>query len=123
MNENIREYAKIGLVHHLLYPECGEDPEIHVATLLEFLKRSDIETLDCCLPYGEEHRSKLIPAIRSCGKTVSFAIHFYPLRNLPLAARTPANYAQTWMIMDDMIAQAAAIGAEGFVFGAGTPSY
>jgi sugar phosphate isomerase/epimerase len=94
-----------------------------VRTLLEFLKRDDIETFDCCLPYGDEHRAKLIPAIKNCGKTVCFAIHYYPLRNLPLAAKTPANFAQTWMIIDDMIKQAAAIGAEGFIFGAGTPSF
>lgn len=48
---------------------------------------------------------------------------FYPLRSLPLAAKNPANYAQTWMIVDDMIEQAAAIGAQGFIFGAGTPSF
>jgi len=123
MNGDIREYARIGLVHHMLYPECGNDPEVHVKTLLEFIKRTDIETFDCCLPYGEEYRKQLIPAIRECGKTVSFAVHYYPLRNLPLAAKTPANYAQTWMIIDDMIEQAAAIGADGFIFGAGTPSY
>ena len=123
MNGDIREYAKLGLVHHLLYPECSDDPSIHVETLLKFIKRTDIETLDCCLPYGDEFRQQLIPAIRECGKTVCFAIHFYPLRNLPLAAKSPANHAQTWMIIDDMIAQAAAIGAQGFIFGAGTPSY
>lgn len=123
MKGNIRDYAKLGLVHHLLYPECSADPEIHVKTLLEFIKRTDIETFDCCLPYGSSYRQQLIPAIRECGKTVCFAIHFYPLRSLPLAAKNPANYAQTWMIVDDMIEQAAAIGAQGFIFGAGTPSF
>lgn len=37
MNGDIRDYAKLGLVHHMLYPECGRDPEIHVRTLLEFI--------------------------------------------------------------------------------------
>ena len=54
MNGDIREYAKLGLVHHLLYSECGDDPAIHVETLLKFIKRTDIETFDCCLPYGDE---------------------------------------------------------------------
>ena len=123
MNGDIREHAKLGLVHHMLYPDCGADPEIHVRTLLDFMKRSDIETFDCCLPYGGQYRERLVPAIRECGKTVCFAIHFYPLRSLPLAARTPAGHAQTWMIVDDMISQAAAIGAKGFIFGAGTPPF
>ncbi len=123
MDGDIREYAKLGLVHHLLYPECSDNPEIHVQTLLKFIKRADIETLDCCLPYGETYRQQLIPAIRECGKTVCFAIHLYPLRKLPLAAVSPAERAQTWLLIDDMITQATAIGAEGFIFGAGTPSF
>lgn len=123
MKEDIREYARLGLVHHMLYPECGDSSEKHVETLLEFIKRTDIETFDCCLPYGQSYRQALIPEIRKCGKTVCFAIHLYPLRSLPLAAKAPANRAQTWMIIDDMIIQAAAIGAEGFIFAAGTPSF
>lgn len=123
MKGDIREYAKLGLVHHLLYPECGDDPRAHTDTLLAFTKRTDIETFDCCLPYDQGYRQLLIPEILKCGKTVCFAIHFYPLRRLPLAAVSPVNYAQTWMIIDDMIEQAAAIGAKGFIFGAGTPSF
>ena len=123
MRDNIREYAKLGLVHHLLYPECTTDPAYHMKTLLAFIKRRDMETFDCCLPYGEKYREKLIPAIRDCGKNVCFAIHLYPLRILPLAALSYAQRAQTWMIIDDLIGQAAAIGATGFIFGAGTPSY
>lgn len=123
MNDDIREYAKLGLVHHLLYPECGDSAKTHYDTLMEFIKRTDIETFDCCLPYGEEFRESLASAIKGCGKTTCFAIHFYPLRVLPLAARTPANQAQTWMILDDMIQQAVSIDAKGFIFGAGTPSY
>lgn len=123
MHEDLERYARIGLVHHMLYPQCSEDPELHVRTLLDFVKRTDIETLDCCLPYGQARRQALIPAIRACGKSVCFAIHLYPLRQLPLAARSPAARAQVWMIIDDMIAQAVAIGATGFIFGAGTPPF
>lgn len=123
MKGDLREYAKLGLVHHMLYPECAQSAELHVKTLLEFIRRTDIETFDCCLPRGEEFRRELVPAIRECNKSVCFAIHFYPLRTLPLAAKTPADHARCWTILDDMIDQAASIGAEGFIFGAGTPSY
>ena len=123
MKEDIREYAKLGLVHHLLYPECTNDPEYHTVTLKEFLRRDDIETLDCCLPYGDAYQRELIPLIKHCGKSISFAIHLYPLRKLPLAAVSYAEKLQMWMIIDDMIKQAASIGAEGFIFGAGTPSF
>jgi len=123
MKEDIRKYAKLGLVHHMLYPECTTDPELHTETLLKFIKRNDIETFDCCLPYGEKYRKKLIPAIKNCGKTVCFTIHLYPLCKFPLAAVSYAEQAQTWMIIDDMIQQAVAIGAEGFIFGSGIPSF
>ena len=123
MKEDIRKYAKLGLVHHMLYPECTTDPELHTETLLKFIKRNDIETFDCCLPYGEKHRKKLIPAIRNCRKTVCFTIHLYPLCKFPLAAVSYAEQAQTWMIIDDMIQQAIAISAEGFIFGSGIPSF
>ena len=58
--------------------ECAQSVESHVKTLLEFIRRTDIETFDCCLPYGAEFRRRLVPAIRECGKSVCFAIHFYP---------------------------------------------
>jgi len=123
MKGDIREYAKIGLVHHMLHPECADDPDSHVESLLGFSKRSDIETFDCCLPYGGERRAKLVAPLRSCGKTLCFAIHFYPLRLVPLAAKSPVSKAQMWMMIDDMIGQAASIGATGFIFGAGIPSF
>ena len=33
MNRPITDYARLGLVHHMLYPDCGEHPDEHVATL------------------------------------------------------------------------------------------
>ncbi|MPN54782.1 hypothetical protein SDC9_202459 [bioreactor metagenome] len=87
MKENIRQYAKLGLVHHMLYPDCHLNPAEHVKTLAAFARRDDIETFDCCLPY--EFREQIVPAILDSGKSVCFAIHFYPLRLLPLAATTP----------------------------------
>lgn len=123
MKGDIRQYAKLGLVHHMLYPDSHLDAGEHAQTLCEFAKRADIETFDCCLPYGDEYRNQIIPAIKSCGKSICFAIHFYPLRLIPLAARTPVGRAQRDMLIDDMIGQAIAIGAEGFVFGSGIPSF
>jgi sugar phosphate isomerase/epimerase len=123
MKEDIREYAKLGLVHHLLYGASAEAPEAHVETLLEFIQRTDIETFDCCLPSERVHHKKLISKIKNCGKSCCYAIHFYPLRSLPLAGRTAEAKKQTWEIIDGMIEQAVAVGAEGFIFGAGTPSF
>lgn len=122
MTGDIRDYARLGLVHHMLYPKCMEDPEDHVRTLSEFVRRDDIETLDCCLPYGEKRRATLIPLVRACGKTVTFAIHLFPLRKLGLPTPAPHEQAQVRMIVQDMVEQAAAIGATGFIFASGGPS-
>jgi len=122
MSKEIREYARLGLVHHLLYPSCMEDPDDHVETLLAFVTRTDIQTFDCCLPYGDARRAKLLPAIRESGKQdVAFATHLFPMRKLLFAAPLAHEQAQARMIVRDMIDQAAAMGATGFIFPSGGP--
>jgi len=124
MSGSLSEFARLGLVHHMLYARSVEDPEFHVTTLEAMVQRTDIETLDCCLPYGRERQARLVKAIRSSGKEhVAFAIHLFPLRKLSLAATHYAEQAQARLIVDDMIAQAAAIGATGFVFASGGPPF
>ena len=123
MKDDIRKYARLGLVHHMLYPDCGEKPEEHVTTLIALAKRDDIETFDCCLPYGQEARQKLIPALRACGKAdITFATHFFPLRKISFCTTSITEQAQVRMIVRDMVAQAAAIGATGFIFPSGGPT-
>lgn len=123
MTGDIRDYARLGLVHHLLYPACTTDPDDHVRTLSAFIMRSDIETFDCCLPYGDHRRAELIPRIQSCGKTdIAYAAHLFPFRKLAPTTCNPSEQAQVRMIFDDMLEQAAAIGATGFVVASGVPS-
>ena len=87
MNSDIREYARLGLVHHMLYPESMTDPDEHARTLEAFAGRADIETFDCCLPTGaglpagDRRRERLIRAIRNCRKEqIAFATHDDSLR-------------------------------------------
>ena len=120
MNGDIRTYARLGLVHHMLYPEAVADPKLHVDTLFEFIKRTDIETFDCCLPYGHPCRDGLVTEIRRCGK-VDIAFAMFPMRRLSLAAFLPAEKAEVRRIIGGMIEQAAAIRAAGFIFGSGPP--
>ncbi|MCF7854865.1 MAG: sugar phosphate isomerase/epimerase [Candidatus Pacebacteria bacterium] len=122
MKQSITHYSRLGLVHHMLYPDCGEHPDEHVATLKALATRDDIETFDCCLPYDETARTELVPCLRACGKTnITFATHFFPLRKLSLATTSVTEQAQVRMIVRDMIEQAAAIGATGFIFASGGP--
>lgn len=123
MKESITQYARLGLVHHMLYPRCMEDPDDHVRTLSEFARRSDIETFDCCLPYGEQRREKLIPLIRDCGKEhITYATHLFPLGKIGFSSPAPHEQAQIRMIIEDMVEVAEAIGATGFIFASGQPS-
>ncbi len=123
MDEDIRQYARLGLVHHMLYPECMEDPDAHVRTLETFCQREDMETFDCCLPYGAERRALLIPVLRACGKEhVTFATHFFPLRKIGLSSPAPHEQAQIRMIVKDMVECAAAISATGLIFASGGPA-
>lgn len=122
MNGHIRDYAELGLVHHLLYNAQPDNPDAHAETLRKFIRRNDIDTLDCCLPLTGD-QSDLAEAVHNCGKSICFAIHFYPLRTLPLAAKTPEEKTERDRLLDPLIRQAESIRARGFIFGAGTPSF
>jgi len=119
VESDIREYARLGLVHHMLYPRCVEDPDYHAATLLQFIERDDIETFDCCLPYGDERRQRLIDAIRGAGKEVVYATHLFPLRKISFASQSASEQGLIRIVLADQIEIASSIGATGIVFASG----
>ena len=119
MNEDIRAYARLGLVHHMLFPRCMDDADYHADTLAEFVERTDVETLDCCIPYGDERRKRLIPLVRHCGKEVVYATHLFPLRKIAFATASPPEQGLVRTVLRDQTAMAAAIGATGMIFASG----
>lgn len=119
MRESIREYAKLGLVHHMLYTDCVKDPDYHSETLEKFAVRDDIEAFDCCLPYGSERRKRLIPTVRGCGKDVAYALHLFPSRKISLSSPDFQEQQLARLVIKDQIDMAAAINATGFVFVSG----
>jgi len=119
MKEDIRDYARIGLSHHMLYPKCMVDADDHVVTFEEFLKRTDIETFDCCVPYGATRRERLLGQIRDCGKEVVYAAHLYPFRSLALGSTDLQEQEISKLFFEDQIEVAVAAGATGFVFSSG----
>lgn len=117
---NIEKYAKLGLVHHLLYPKCTADRDDHIETLSKFVERDDIEALDCCIPYGETYRnSGIIEKVRDCGKDVGYALHLFPARKISLSSLDIQEQELTKLVIKDQIDMAAAVGATGFVFVSG----
>lgn len=123
MTGDIREYARLGLVHHMLYPRCTTDPDYHVQTLLEFVARDDIETFDYCLPADDLLRARAIPSLLDCGKTnIAYATHLFPFKRLSFCLPGADERAEAWAFADDMIDAAAAGGAAYFVFASGGPA-
>lgn len=123
MNEPISSYARLGLVHHMLYARSLHNPEEHARTLRAFAARTDIETFDCCLPYDGKLRKELAELVRNSGKkNLVFATHLFPLRKLSFCSTSYSEQAQARMIVADMVDQAAEMGATGFIFASGGPS-
>jgi len=119
MRGSIRDYARIGVVHHMLYNRCMIDSDDHVETLLRLSQQAQIETLDCCMPFGDARRDRLIGPVRDCGKEIVYALHLFPVRKISLASAAPHEQAIARLVIEDQIKMAAAIGATGFVFGTG----
>jgi sugar phosphate isomerase/epimerase len=122
MTEPLASYARVGLVHHMLHPACLDDPDDHERTLTALARRPDIETLDCCLPYGAERRARLHRVLGGCGKAhLCYAPFLYPARKLPFTATNSSEQAQIRLLLADQVEQAAAIGATGFITVSGGP--
>lgn len=118
--KNIKKYAKLGLVHQLLYPKCTMDRDHHVETLSNFVERDDIEALDCCIPYGDDYRkSGIIEKVKDCGKDVGYSLHLFPARKISLSTLDIQEREMTKLVIKDQIDMAVAIGATGFVFVSG----
>lgn len=122
MHLPLTQFARLGLVHHMLYASSLRDPDTHVSTLETLIRHPDIETLDCCLPDGRARQDRLVRAIRASNKEhINFAVHLFPYAELNLATPSAAEQRRVRLIMEDFINQAAAIGATGFIFAAGGP--
>ena len=122
MKGDIREFARVGLVHHLLYPKCTGDPEYYEETLKAFVAREDIETFDCALPFDEARRARLCEAIRASDKTdTAFALAMFPLRTISLATPDPVEQGVARMALADAARVAERMGSSGVVFASGGP--
>lgn len=119
MRESIHDYARLGIVHHMLFNKCMQDPDYHADTLSALADRADIETLDCFVPFGEGRRNQLIGRMKNCNKEIVYALHAFPLRKISLASSSLHEQAITRLVIQDQIEMAAAIGSTGFVFGSG----
>ncbi len=119
MRENLKKYAKIGLAYHLLYPDCAKDPVYHVRTCIDFINAYDIETFDCIMPFGAEHRQALIPHLKKCGKEIVFNNHISLLRKINPSSNSYIHQELAKVIIADQIDAAKSIGATGYILTSG----
>lgn len=119
MRADLKEYARIGLVHHLLYPHSLRSPEEHLETLGKIALRNDIETLDCCLPFEAQYRRKAAAMLRNCGKEIVYALHLLPLRKISLGSICPHEQAIMRLLAENQAEAAASIGAVAVIFSSG----
>jgi sugar phosphate isomerase/epimerase len=124
MNGNIREFARIGLVHHMLYPASNDNAAHHLETLKAFIKDEAIETFDCCLPMDGSGRQEIADLIKEKSLSdVAYATHLYPMRKLSFASPSDSDQAIARILVNEMIESAAAIGADRFIFATGGPPH
>jgi sugar phosphate isomerase/epimerase len=119
MTADIRKYARIGLAHFMLYPDCVRRERVNFETLPAVLARDDIEAVDFCLPFHPEYRARLSAILRASDKRRGFAIHPYPLDKISMGSTADNEKALTRMILDNQIEAAAAASADSFTIASG----
>ncbi|MGI6280195.1 MAG: sugar phosphate isomerase/epimerase family protein [Acutalibacteraceae bacterium] len=72
----IREYCKIGINHHLLFPGVLDDPHYHERSLYALLIDGYFDIIDMSLPDDAAVRMEEIKMLKSFGKTI---IYNFPL--------------------------------------------
>lgn len=122
MTGSLRDYARLGLVHHMLHPACANDPELHRRTLLALLARDDIDTLDCCLPRDPAMQAELTAALRASRmEEIAISAHISLLRDLAFTAPDPGTQSQVRRAIAPTIVAAWDAGCTAFVFASGGP--
>ncbi|MFC1693148.1 sugar phosphate isomerase/epimerase family protein [Candidatus Latescibacterota bacterium] len=122
MKEDIRKFARLGFVHQMLYPRSIEDPGYHVESLTQFISRNDVETFDCCFPFGKEYRNRLIQVLKNCGKEFIASIHLTLMKKVNPSSVWASEQGHTRLVFEDQIKLAGKAGASGFIFGSGPGS-
>jgi len=71
---NLKEYAKIGLNHHLLYSDVASIPSEHERTLKRVLDDKRLEILDLWIAEENPYRANEIKAIKDSGKEIYYNV-------------------------------------------------
>jgi sugar phosphate isomerase/epimerase len=103
----------------MYWPDCMRDNDLLERTIVPLSQRGDIERIDCCLPFDQSRRDRLIPILRSCGKEISYAVHAFPADKLSLGSTSDSEQGLARLLFENQIAVAAATGAQTVMFSSG----
>lgn len=119
MNEPLRKYAKLGLAHFMLWPDCVIRDKILTETLPLILDRTDIEVIDYCLPYDEALRNSLARKVRDSGKEACYIMFHFPFTKISLGSPAANDRGLSRLLLRNQIDAAVASGATSIVTASG----
>jgi len=109
MRSKLCEYARLGAVHHALYP-CKHDPVLHLETLPRVLDHPEMDVVDLTVPYGPGRR-RAIELVRASAKMVVYNGYLMPTPLIPLGTTSPTEREQILMLARDQVDAACEAGA------------
>ena len=119
MQEPLSKYAKVGLAHFMLWPDCVVHDEVLVETLPLILDRSDIEVVDYCLPYDESLRQSLARKVCDSGKEACYVMFHFPFTKISLGSPAQHDQGLCRLVLQNQIDAALASGAKSIVVASG----
>ncbi len=119
MQEPLSSYAKVGLAHFMLWPDCVVRDEVLAETLPLILDRTDIEVIDYCLPYDESLRESLARKVRDSGKEACYIMFHFPFTMISLGSPARKDQGLSRLVIQNQIDAAVASGADSIVTASG----
>lgn len=112
MREPIRDYARIGLVHSMAYPQAGKAHGHFVETLREVIEDDYFSAVELGPVPSDPDREKARELLRQSGIAVTFGAQSILLsRNLDLGAQNESDRTEAVQAVCEGIDEAVALGA------------
>ncbi len=112
MREPIRDYARIGLVHSMAYPEAAKARGPFVETLREVIEDDYFSAVELGPVPSDPDREKARELLRESGMAVTFGAQSILLsRNLDLGAQNGSDRTEAVQAVCEGIDEAVALGA------------
>lgn len=114
MNDNIRKYCKLGIVHYMLYKDTIKGGGDH-STLLKLLESPEFDAVECAWINDDKTRATVARSREKNGKALGFGAHPVLLtQNLDLNSLDENHRRRAVSAVRTVVPQAYELGASGF---------